>query len=55
MQIKLASVPIDDYDKALKFYTEVLGFVRAGYSPPEKAPLSHGRFAGKTRMAPITP
>ena len=27
MQIKLASVPIDDYDKALKFYTEVLGFV----------------------------
>ena len=28
MQIKLASVPIDDYDKALKFYTEVLGFVK---------------------------
>ena len=27
MQIKLSSVPIDDYDKALKFYTEVLGFV----------------------------
>jgi len=27
MQIKLASVPIDDYGKALKFYTEVLGFV----------------------------
>ncbi len=27
MKIKLASVPIDDYDKALKFYTEVLGFV----------------------------
>jgi len=28
MKIKLASVPIDDYDKALKFYTEVLGFAK---------------------------
>lgn len=28
MKIKLASVPINDYDKALKFYTEVLGFVK---------------------------
>ena len=27
MKIKLSSVSIDDYDKALKFYTEVLGFV----------------------------
>jgi catechol 2,3-dioxygenase-like lactoylglutathione lyase family enzyme len=27
MRIKLASVPIDDYDRALKFYTEILGFV----------------------------
>lgn len=27
MKIKLTSVPIEDYDKALKFYTEVLGFV----------------------------
>ena len=26
MRIKLSSVSIDDYDKALKFYTEVLGF-----------------------------
>ena len=26
MKIKLASVPIDDYDKALKFYTEMMGF-----------------------------
>ena len=26
MKTKLASVPIDDYDKALKFYTEVMGF-----------------------------
>jgi predicted enzyme related to lactoylglutathione lyase len=28
MKIKLESVSIDDYDKALKFYTEVLGFVK---------------------------
>ena len=26
MKIKLSSVSIDDYDKALKFYTEVMGF-----------------------------
>lgn len=28
MKIKLTSVSIDDYDKALKFYTETLGFVK---------------------------
>ncbi len=28
MKIKLTSVPIDDYDKALKFYTEILGFLK---------------------------
>lgn len=28
MKIKLTSVSIDDYDKALKFYTEVMGFVK---------------------------
>ena len=28
MKINLASIPINDYDKALKFYTEVLGFVK---------------------------
>ena len=28
MKIKLNSVSIDDYDKALKFYTEVVGFVK---------------------------
>jgi catechol 2,3-dioxygenase-like lactoylglutathione lyase family enzyme len=27
MKIKLASVSIDEYDKALKFYTEALGFI----------------------------
>ena len=28
MKIKLTSVSIDDYDRALKFYTEVVGFVK---------------------------
>ena len=28
MRIKLTSVPVTDQDKALKFYTEVLGFVK---------------------------
>ena len=28
MKIKLCSVPIDDYDKTLNFYTAVLGFVK---------------------------
>ena len=28
MKITMTSVSIDDYDKALKFYTEVLGFVK---------------------------
>ena len=28
IKIKLTSVPIDDYDKALQFYTKVLGFVK---------------------------
>lgn len=28
MRIKLASIPIANYDKALKFYTQVLGFVK---------------------------
>jgi catechol 2,3-dioxygenase-like lactoylglutathione lyase family enzyme len=37
MKIKLTSVSIDDYDKALKFYTEVLGFV-----PKRDIPLGDG-------------
>ncbi len=28
MKIKLTSVSIDDYDKALKFYTEIMGFAK---------------------------
>ena len=28
MKIKVTSVPVDNQDKALKFYTEILGFVK---------------------------
>ena len=37
MKIKLTSVSIDDYDKALKFYTEVMGF-----APKRDIPLGGG-------------
>jgi catechol 2,3-dioxygenase-like lactoylglutathione lyase family enzyme len=33
MQIKLASVMVDDQDKALRFYTEMLGFVKKNDIP----------------------
>ena len=33
MRIKLTSVSIDDYDKALSFYTEILGFVKKNDIP----------------------
>ena len=51
MKIKLTSVYVDDQENALRFYTEVLGFVK-------KADFSNGRFGGlpspqqKTRTAP---
>lgn len=35
MKIKLSSVIVDDQDKALKFYTEVLGFVKKTEIPME--------------------
>ena len=37
MRIKLTSVYVDDQDKALKFYTEVLGFVKKRDIPVGKA------------------
>ena len=37
MRIKLTSVLVDDQDKALKFYTEVLGFVKRADIPVGKA------------------
>ena len=39
MKIKLTSVYVDDQDRALRFYTEVLGFVK-------KADYTNGGTAG---------
>ena len=30
MQIRLASIPVDDQEKALNFYTKIVGFVNKG-------------------------
>ena len=42
MQIKIASIYVDDQDKALRFYTEVLGFV-----------LQHDVPAGEARWITV--
>ena len=45
MQIKLASVMVDDQDKALHFYTTLLGFVK-------KTDISMGHFRWLTVSSP---
>ncbi len=48
MRIHLASVLVDDQQKALRFYTEVLGFVK-------KADVSMGEFRWLTVVSPERP
>lgn len=48
MKIKLTSVYVDDQDKALRFYTEVLGFTK-------KADFSQGAFRWLTVTSPDDP
>ena len=45
MKIKITSVYVDDQDKALRFYTEVLGFAK-------KADFSNGPFRWLTVASP---
>jgi predicted enzyme related to lactoylglutathione lyase len=45
MNIKLTSVHVDDQEKALRFYTDVLGFVT-------KADIAHGPFRWLTLVSP---
>lgn len=45
MKIKLSSVMVDDQDRALKFYTEVLGFVK-------KTEIPMGEFKWLTVVSP---
>ena len=54
MKIKLTSVYVDDQDKALRFYTEVLGFVKEADFSQGTLPLANGglgRGAGRRRAA----
>jgi catechol 2,3-dioxygenase-like lactoylglutathione lyase family enzyme len=48
MKIKLTSVFVDDQDKALKFYTEILGFVK-------KQDYPVGQFKWLTVISPEEP
>lgn len=48
MKIKLTSVYVDDQEKALRFYTEVLGFVK-------KADFRQGPFRWLTVASPEEP
>jgi predicted enzyme related to lactoylglutathione lyase len=48
MKIKLTSVYVDDQDKALRFYTEVLGFAK-------KADFTNGPFRWLTVASPEDP
>jgi predicted enzyme related to lactoylglutathione lyase len=48
MKIKITSVYVDDQEKALRFYTEVLGFVK-------KADFSQGPFRWLTVASPEDP
>ncbi|MGV9428451.1 VOC family protein [Streptomyces sp. NPDC003656] len=48
MRINLASVFVDDQDKALRFYTEVLGFVK-------KADVPVGEYRWLTVVSPEQP
>ena len=48
MRIRLTSVFVDDQDKALKFYTEVLGFVK-------KTDFPVGEFKWLTVVSPDEP
>src|ERR1700685_1470740 len=48
MKIKVTSVYVDDLDKALRFYTDVLGFVK-------KADFSQGSFRWLTVASPEDP
>ena len=48
MKIKLTSVYVDDHEKALRFYTEVLGFAK-------KADISQGPYRWLTVASPEDP
>jgi catechol 2,3-dioxygenase-like lactoylglutathione lyase family enzyme len=49
MQIKLTSVFVDDQEKALKFYTEVLGFQKKhGFPGGREIQMAYGGLPRRT-------
>ncbi|ODS58134.1 MAG: glyoxalase [Acidobacteria bacterium SCN 69-37] len=48
MRIKLTSLYVDDHEKALRFYTDVLGFVKKG-------DVTHGGYRWLTVVSPEEP
>ena len=52
MKIILTSVFVDDQDKALRFYTDVLGFVKKTEIPLGEAPLAHRGLPRRPRRRP---
>ena len=51
MRINLTSVFVDDQDKALRFYTQVLGFQKKTEVPVGEYPVAHGGLTGGARRA----
>lgn len=45
MRIKLTSIMVDDQDKALRFYTDVFGFVKKHDIPGRSIPLDYRRLS----------
>ena len=52
MKIKLTSVYVDDQEKALRFYTEVLGFVKKADFSHGPISLADGGLSPRSRTAP---
>ena len=47
MKIKLTSIYVDDQEKALRFYTEVLGFTKKADFSNGIVPLAYRRVTGR--------
>ena len=55
MRITIASVLVDDQEKALQFYTDKLGFLKKTDVPTRRVPMAHGRLARAARRRRASP
>ncbi len=58
MRIALTSVMVDNQEKALAFYTNILGFEKKGRHPRRPIPLADGNLPGwptRSRVNPRAP